>query len=129
MFYRSLGIALIGVGLWAQEAPPPPPPPPGAAQNPLADRMRDMAAQLNLTDDQKKKSAPILLAQGPKLKALRDDTSMSQGDKLKKLIEIRDDSDSKVRAVLTPDQQAKFDKIRAEQKRQTAEQLRNQRQQ
>jgi len=48
------------------------------------------------------------------MKALREDTSIAGSDKRTKMMDIHTASQSKIRALLTPDQQTKFDALQAE---------------
>jgi Spy/CpxP family protein refolding chaperone len=77
----------------------------------MADRFKQMAEKLELTDDQKAKMAPIREEEMTKLKALRDDTSIERPAKMGKYREILEASNTKIKAILTPDQSAKFDKF------------------
>ncbi len=67
-----------------------------------------LARQLNLTDAQKEQLKPIMKEQAEKMRALRDQ-NQSQREEMKKL---RDETDAKVRAILTPEQAAKFDELK-----------------
>jgi protein CpxP len=77
-------------------------------------RLQWMAQQLNLTEDQKEKLRPILMKEGMELKTLRDDTSMSPEDKHEKMKGIHDKYRPDIRAILTPEQQQKFDQMKEE---------------
>jgi len=84
------------------------------AKGPGGARQLDMLAKrLNLTDDQKTKVAAILKDQMTQMMALRDNESLSQDDRRAKMMSMRKDVMAKIRAVLTPDQQATFDKLPA----------------
>ena len=72
-----------------------------------------LSTELNLTDDQKAKIKPIFEDQAAKMKALREDTSTSMDDKRPKMQDIRKSTNDQVRAVLTADQQKKFDDMQA----------------
>ena len=77
-----------------------------------AERLQELAALLSLTADQREKIKPILLAEAPRLKAVRDDTSHSKQQKADKLREIFKATDAKMKPILTPDQLQKLQKIR-----------------
>jgi Spy/CpxP family protein refolding chaperone len=47
-----------------------------------------------------------------KLKAMRDDTSTDRQAKVAKFREIQDASNTKIKAILTPEQTGQFDKLR-----------------
>ena len=66
---------------------------------------------LNLTDDQKKQIKPILEDRQRKMQSLRSDTSLSQQDRWTKMRSISEESNGKIRNVLTDDQKKKFDEM------------------
>jgi periplasmic protein CpxP/Spy len=74
-----------------------------------------LSDKLNLTDDQKAKLKPILEDQMQQMKAVRDDTSLSQDQKRAKVKSIHESFHEQINAVLTPEQQAKFKQMRQEQ--------------
>lgn len=91
----------------------------GAAQQGQAGRRPNM--QLNgieLTDAQKTKLEAIQKKYQPEMQAIRE--SMQNGadraETMKKMSGLRDKSSTEIRAILTPEQQAVFDKNVAEQK-------------
>jgi len=63
---------------------------------------------LNLTDEQKAKLRPILQEQNQQMEALRNDTSMTQEQKVAKANEVRQNASPKIRAILTPEQLQKL---------------------
>jgi periplasmic protein CpxP/Spy len=71
-------------------------------------RLEWLSKQLNLTDDQKAKVKPILDDQGKQMRAVREDTSLSQEQKRDKMKEIHEKTDSQINDILTPEQQKKF---------------------
>jgi Spy/CpxP family protein refolding chaperone len=74
------------------------------------ERLRRMTAELNLTADQQAKIKTIMETEKSKMDALRDDTSVEGEEKREKAMQIRKDSQTGIRAVLTAEQQAKWDK-------------------
>jgi Spy/CpxP family protein refolding chaperone len=78
------------------------------------DQLARMTKQLELTNDQQAKVKPILEEQHKKMMALRQDTSMSREDRFAKLREIRQQSLEKIKPVLTPEQQKKWEKMQQE---------------
>lgn len=72
-----------------------------------------MMKQLDLTDDQKPKVKAILSDMQQKMKDLREDTSLSPTDRRAKMKDIRDDANTQLKAILTDDQYAKWQKISA----------------
>jgi len=80
------------------------------------ERLKRMTEALNLTADQQSKIKGIMTDEKTKMDALRDDTSVEGDAKREKAMAIRKDSQAAIRAALTADQQAKFDKMQAEMK-------------
>ena len=72
-------------------------------------RVKMLTEKLNLTKDQQSKVKDIFTSQQKQMQALMQDQSTSQEDKRSKFDQMRTDTDSQVRAVLTGDQQQKFD--------------------
>jgi protein CpxP len=68
-----------------------------------------LTKELNLTKDQQDKIKPILEDQQKQMQALREDTSTSMEDRMPKMRDIRKTHVDQIRAILTSDQQAKFD--------------------
>ncbi|GEM_PF-664588 len=81
---------------------------PDRGPNP-AEHMKHMAEELGLTDAQKEQVKSILQAQKPKLDALRENESLNRRQKMKQGRELRESVQKQIRALLTPEQQAKFD--------------------
>jgi hypothetical protein len=76
------------------------------AQMPTTRQQRLMARgkQLHLTRNQAQRLIPILNAEEPKLKAIRNDHSLSRVEKLRRLQAVHDQSNPQVKAILTPAQ-------------------------
>ena len=78
-------------------------------QPPTVDqRMQRMTQALELTGDQQEKIKPILESESTQMQALRDDTSLSQQDRMAKMKEIREHTASQINPILNPDQQKKY---------------------
>jgi len=89
---------------------------PGMHHEESADQHLQMLSEkLNLTDDQKAKLRPILQDQMLQMKAVREDSSLSEEQKRAKMKSIHESSHDQINAVLTPEQQAKFEQMRKEQ--------------
>lgn len=99
------GLLAFGPVAGAQDQPKPDAPHGGRAG------MEKIIEQLKLTDDQTAKVKPILKDQAEKMKALRDDTSISQEDRRPKMKEIHEATNAKLKAVLTEDQFAQWKKL------------------
>ncbi len=84
--------------------------PGGPGGNPQ-ERFKKMAEELGLTEDQKEKLQPILKEQGEKMREIFQDQNLSREEKMPKLKEIREGFTAKIKAILTPEQQEKYEKM------------------
>ena len=80
------------------------------------ERGQKILKELNLTDDQKTKVAPILQKAKADVKAIRSDESLSKKQKHQQIEAVRQNTSQQLQAVLTPEQFQKFQEIRAEHK-------------
>jgi hypothetical protein len=71
-----------------------------------------IAQQLNLTPQQKEKVLPILIAEGPKVQAIKSDNSLSKVQKIQQLRAIHQQTDPQMKAILSPEQYQKLQTIR-----------------
>jgi protein CpxP len=71
----------------------------------------DIAKILGLTDDQKAKVLPILDAQRQQITALVQDATLSPDDRRAKIKAVRDNTASQLKAILTPDQFQKWQRM------------------
>ena len=71
-----------------------------------------VAQQLNLTPQQKEKVLPILIAEGPKVQAIKNDNSSTKIQKIQQLKAIHQQSDPQMKAILSPEQYKKLQEIR-----------------
>ncbi len=107
------GLLLLGtVFLRADEpaATPPPPPPPGGHHERHGEMKGDpakMAKELNLTADQQTQIEAIHKQNRESLKAIRNDSTLTDDQKKDKARELRKTGMDQERAILTPEQQAK----------------------
>jgi protein CpxP len=76
------------------------------------DRLANLTEQLSLTPAQVEQIKPILNSERDAMRALNQDTSLDREAKRPKMREIREAHDAKIRALLTPEQQAKMDAMR-----------------
>jgi periplasmic protein CpxP/Spy len=67
-----------------------------------------MTSKLSLTPDQAAKITPIVADRQQKLKAIAADTTASHADRKTQAKAAYGDSDAQIKAILTPDQQAKY---------------------
>jgi len=78
-----------------------------------AKRAEMLGKQLNLTSDQQGKVLDVLKSEQSQMESLRSDTSLSQEDRHSKMMDIHKTSNDQIRALLTPDQQKKFDEMQS----------------
>ena len=71
-----------------------------------------IAQQLNLTPQQKEKVLPMLVAEGPKVQAIKNDNSLSKMQKMQQLRAIHQQTDPQMKAILSPKQYQKLKEIR-----------------
>lgn len=84
---------------------------PNAAQ---AERLAKIKEDLKLTDEQITKLKPLLQEEAKKVRALRDDTSLSPQDRRAKMREIREASAPKLKEILTKEQYEQWVKLRTQ---------------
>ena len=73
------------------------------------ERVKQLDEALKLTDDQKAKITELLKTQQEKGQALRADQTLSREDRRAKMMEIGKATQDGIKALLTPEQQTKFD--------------------
>jgi Spy/CpxP family protein refolding chaperone len=76
------------------------------------EQVEQIAGQLNLTPQQKAQLIPVLRAEAPKVKAIKDDPSLSGIQKMRQLKAVHDETDPQVKAILTPQQYQTLQEIR-----------------
>jgi len=125
MFRKAiLQVAILALGVTAVSALPamaqePAGPPPadgprhGGPGGMRGNQVDFLTKQLNLTPDQVTQVKAIDDDTMKQMKALRDDTSTAGTDRRAKMMDIHKASQDKIRALLTPDQQTKFDALQA----------------
>ena len=109
----AAGVLLAGGSLRAGETNTPPAgaPPAGERGPGMRGARPDFAKALDLTDDQKPKFEAIMTGSMEKMRALRQDTSLTPEDRRAKAKTIQDDRNTQVKALLTPEQYAKYEKM------------------
>lgn len=109
--------ALFGVGQWLHALQGPQRPGPGGSMGgPMGGsgfpRLQQLARQLDLTDSQRTQIKSILESARAQVQALRSNMNITKQQELDQLRQIQQDTQSRIRAELTPDQQAKADQLR-----------------
>lgn len=77
-----------------------------------------LSEKLNLTDDQKSQITPIIADRQQQLRALRANTSMRPLQKRRKMKSIFEDSDKKIKSILTAEQRKQYDELEKEMREQ-----------
>jgi Spy/CpxP family protein refolding chaperone len=80
-----------------------------------------MAQQLSLTPQQKEKILPILAAEIPKVRALKNDNSLSTVQKMHEVRALHQQTDPQMKAILSPEQYQKLKQLRAQQVREATQ--------
>jgi Spy/CpxP family protein refolding chaperone len=121
----TLALCLAAAGtipMMAQDASSPPQQGDSGQQGgrPSSDQMvhrqlEHLTSALSLTQAQATQIKPILQNQMTQMTALRQDTETAPMDKRQKMMQIRSDAQTQIRAVLTSDQQPKYDALLAQQ--------------
>jgi periplasmic protein CpxP/Spy len=112
--------ALSALPAMAQDASAPPPPPgQGGPRHGGPGRMEEhqvdfLTKKLNLTPEQVTQVKAIDEDTWKQMRALHEDTSTAGPDKRAKMMDIHKASQGKIRALLTADQQTKFDALQEE---------------
>ena len=112
-----LVVGLSGNALLAQDQSAPPPvsaqsPAPTAHVPNPRHQAKKMAKQLGLTPDQVSKIEPILADRDQQVQGLRSDTTLAPSDRKAKMHGIRQDSDSRIEAILNDTQKQQYEQIK-----------------
>ena len=84
---------------------------PGQAPDAMA-KLEALSKQLQLTPQQKGEMLPILQAEGPKIEAIKNNTSLSGIQKMGQLRAIHNESAPQLQKILSPAQYQKLQAIR-----------------
>lgn len=87
-------------------------------------KMEKMSTELQLTPTQKQQIMPILMQEGPKIKALKANTSLGPMQKAMQAKQIGADTDAKMKPILSPEQYQKYEQMRAQEREQMMQQMR-----
>ena len=83
---------------------------------PPTDRMLALyTRKLNLTPDQQARMKPLLEERQQKLTALRNDSSVRGGQRLRQVKQIREDEDKKINTILSDDQKKQYAQLEEQQ--------------
>ena len=89
-------------------------------------KLGQLATQLALTPEQKGQLMPILVAEAPKVKAIKTDSSLTKIQKVQRLKALHNETDPQVKAILSPEQYQQLQTIRRQELTQIIEKKRNQ---
>jgi Spy/CpxP family protein refolding chaperone len=78
-----------------------------------AERTKELTKRLNLTSDQQTKVLGIFQSEKSQMESLRQDSSVPQQDRRSKMMDLRESTNSQVRAALDANQQKKWDEMQA----------------
>lgn len=92
----------------------------------VAQKFDHLATQLALTPEQKRQLIPVLVAEAPKVQAIKADSSLTKIQKLQQLKAIHAQTDPQVKAILSPEQYQKLQEIRRQELQRVIENKRNQ---
>src|SRR5262245_47207496 len=70
-------------------------------------KLEEIAKYLNLTPQQKEKILPVLAAEVPKVRAIKDDHSLSKTQRVQQVKAIHQQNDPQMKAILSPEQYEK----------------------
>lgn len=88
-------------------------------------KVEKISAELQLTPAQKKQILPILMDEAPKLKAVKEDTTMRPMQKAMKLRQISEATDAKLQPILTPTQFQKLQEMQTQERQQMMQKMQN----
>jgi periplasmic protein CpxP/Spy len=77
-------------------------------------QLQALAAELNLTADQQEQLRRIVQEQAARARALRINSSLNQAHKREQLRAMHRELQTKIKAILTPEQLAKWQQLRGE---------------
>ena len=121
----GLGVAMAAPQ--AQDQPAQPNPPAAHRQADPNKQLERLTKRLNLTADQQNQILPILTSRDQQMQTILSDNSLSSRDRHEKMRAVREDSDVKIKAVLTDSQKQSYDQL-LQQMRERAREHREQKQ-
>jgi protein CpxP len=82
-----------------------------------------LASKLDLSDEQKSQVTPIIAERQRKLAALRADTTLRRGQKLRQMKAVYEDSDARIEALLTDAQKQQYAALKVQLREQFQERM------
>jgi len=83
---------------------------PASYAQPAGSKLQAISQQLNLTPKQKAKVLPILAEEEPKVEAIKNNSSLSNLQKVQQIRAVHQQTDPQMKAILSPVQ---YDKLKA----------------
>jgi Spy/CpxP family protein refolding chaperone len=114
--HTHLVISALSIAIFALLAPAS-----FAQKSDAMSKAQAMAQQLSLTPQQKEKILPILAAEIPKVRALKNDNSLSTVQKMQEVRALHQQTDPQMKAILSPEQYQKLKQLRAQQVREATQ--------
>ena len=105
--HAHLVISALSVAMFALLAPTS-----FAQKGDAMSKAQAIAQELNLTPQQKEKILPILAAEVPKVRAIKNDNSLSTMQKIQQVRAIHQQTDPQMKAILSPEQYQKLRQVR-----------------
>lgn len=93
-----------------------------------ARQIQMLSKRLNLSSDQTAQLQPILADRAEKMKALFANSSLSREDRRSQMMTIMQDTDAKIKGVLTADQKQKYDAMQEKRRERMQERMQNHKQ-
>lgn len=118
MRHRIIPLAALTLGCWMILVPATR----SQAQTP-AQKLQQLSQVLGLSPVQKEQLLPILQAEGPKIEAIKNNPSLTNGQKALQMRAIHQQTDPQVQAILSPQQYQKWENIRQQEIQQKASQM------
>ncbi len=87
---------------------------PKFATNPITEVINRFSFNLGLTEEQRQQIVPILKEEFKQLEAMKKDASLSGARKIARVREIGDSIDERLKPLINPEQQQKFQEVREE---------------
>ncbi len=91
----------------------------------MAAKLEKISAALQLTPQQKQQIRPILMEEAPKVKAIKENTSLGPLQKGMQLRQISEATDAKLQPILSPEQYQKWQQMRAQEREQMMQKMEN----
>ena len=114
-------LAFAGVLAQQESTAPSNPPNEGASPNGkpgrggnVENRMERLSKQLNLTAEQQEKIRPILKHEVERIRQVRSNTSLTQGEARRRIARVRRTSNQQIAQFLTPEQKKQLQEMREE---------------